>query len=100
MKELENLKPYTQHEIKADVKQEYKLVGKIRMRKGMKLFAHNFVDNTVEEVKIEKRVAVNEEGKPQTENRAQHRQNFVYIQALNYANARRKADKLQKKIKK
>lgn len=90
--------PATDLAIHAEARHEYKHIGKIRMKKGMKLWAYNIETDELEEVVVTKQVNVTTDGKPLTEQRATHKPNTVYIQSLNQKNARKKAEKLKKRF--
>lgn len=90
--------PATDLAIHAEARHEYKHIGKIRMKKGMRLYGYNIETDELEEVVVTKQVNVTTDGKPQTEMRANHQQNVVYIQSLNQKNARKKAEKLKKRF--
>ena len=96
MKELENTKPDTQQEIKAQAKQEFKYIGKIVLRKGCRLYGWNYVTDTLAEVILTKDLKITKFGKAEVKQKATHAADTLYIQAINLANARRKANNLKK----
>ena len=84
----------TDYEIVAPVKQEYKKVGTIILKRGMTLYSFNFETCMVEPVKIErKETMISFDGKPVKNARAIYDPKALYIQALNMKNAKRKVIK-------
>ena len=97
MKELFDLneKPRQAVTRKAEQKQEYKFHGSIKMNKGCKLYSFNTETLMLEEVKIERKVAVNAiDKKPVKQNRVNFNPKCLYLQAINIQNAKRKVLKL------
>ncbi|MFK5855239.1 MAG: hypothetical protein QM503_03845 [Bacteroidota bacterium] len=75
-------------------KQEYKRVGSIMLKKGLKLYQYNFVKEELKLVEINKFIKLDTTGKVVKQNKAQHDDNCIYVQALNDKNAARKIIKL------
>lgn len=94
----EQIKPKIQHEQKAEVKQEYKFLGSIRLKRGMKLYKLDLKTMEYSEVKIKEKVAINMEGKPVTTKEATYHNNCIYFQALNMKNAKKHAMKELEKL--
>ena len=88
--------PTPQTEIHAPVKkkQEYKRVGKIMLKKGLKLYQYNFVKEELKLVEVDKFIKLDTTGKVVKQNKAQYDDNCIYVQALNDKNAARKIIKL------
>lgn len=81
----------TTHEIVAPVKQEYKKIGTIILKTGMKLYTFTFDNLMIEEVKINrKESAIDIHGKQVKNAQAIYNPKALYIQALNMKNAQRK----------
>lgn len=97
----------TVQEIKAEQRQEYKLVGTINLPRGMKLYSYNIEKDTLDEVKrtaIEtadfesvvnhsKDISINK-------TKAMYDSKLVYIIAINQKNALRKLVKMFSSVKK
>ena len=83
-------------EIHAEIKkqQEYKLVGKLILRKGMRLYAATIETGEIEEINIHREVMVGFDGKPITKSRVNYDSRKYYFTAINRKNAIRKWNKL------
>jgi len=81
-------------------KKEYKLIGRITLKKGMKLFSYFPEERDIEEVKIQKKGEIGIGGKVLNNAKAEHKSGTLYIQALNKPNALRKLTNLLIKAKK
>ena len=74
----------TDYEIVAPVKQEYKKVGSINLKRGMTLYEFDFKTLVLKPVQIDRRQAmVDINGRPVKNARATYNPNALYIQALN-----------------
>lgn len=88
----------TDYEIVAPVKQEYKKVGSINLRRGMTLYEFDFKTLVLKPVQIDrKETMVDITGNPVKNARAIYNPNALYIQALNMKNAEKKVIKFLKK---
>ena len=88
----------TDYEIVAPVKQEYKKVGSINLKRGMTLYEFDFKTLVLKPVQIDRRQAmVDINGRPVKNARATYNPNALYIQALNMKNAEKKVIKFLKK---
>ena len=92
MKELELHDKIRQDiQIEAPWKQEYKLIGSIRMEKGVKLFALSTTSWELTEVITRDEVMMNMDGGIEKKRKAFHSAENIYIKAINRKNAERKA---------
>lgn len=90
----------TDYEIVAPVKQEYKKVGSINLRRGMTLYEFDFKTLVLKPVQIDrKETMVDITGNPVKNARATYNPNAFYIQALNMKNAEKKVMKFMIKYK-
>ena len=81
----------------APVKQEYKKVGSINLKRGMTLYEFDFKTLVLKPVQIDRRQAmVDINGRPVKNARATYNPNALYIQALNMKNAEKKVIKFLK----
>lgn len=71
-------------------KQEYKFIGSIQIRRGMKLFCYDSGKDQMKEVKISKQAAADLSGSIIENKQAQHDPKLIYFQSINERNARRK----------
>jgi hypothetical protein len=81
-------------EVQVKQQQEYKLIGKIRLRKGMKLYSFIPSSGELKEVETLNKASISLKGEPILERRASFDPKAYYIQAINFKNAQRKADKI------
>lgn len=96
MNELE-IKSKVEIHQEAEKKQEYKLVGSLRMKTGCKLFSYcTETDSGVREVNVQKNNTVSYIGGEVENSKAQFNPDLVYFQAINEKNALRKLDKYKK----
>jgi hypothetical protein len=81
-------------EVGVKQQQEYKHIGSLKLRRGMILYS--FIPDTGElkEVEVTRKVLVDTKGKPIKKINAPFNPKAYYIQAINWKNARRKADKI------
>lgn len=87
----------TDHEIVAPVKQEYKKIGSMILKRGMTLFAFDLKTGILEPVKIERKEAmIDINGNIVKNARAEYNPSAIYIQALNMKNAQKKLMKFFK----
>lgn len=84
--------------IKKKQQEEFKMVGKIRRRPGLKLFSFNMVTKEFQEVQQEKRVSIGFDGKPVYETRVSHDKDCIYGQSLNLENFKKKIAKFYPKL--
>lgn len=90
----------TDYEIVAPVKQEYKKVGSINLKRGMTLYEFDFKTLVLKPVQIDRRQAmVDINGRLVKNARATYNPNAFYIQALNMKNAEKKVMKFMIKYK-
>jgi len=83
---------------KAEQKQEYKFHGSVKLHKGCKLYSFNTETLMLEEVKIERKVALSvTDKKPVKQSRVNFNPKCLYLQAINIENAKRKVLKLIEK---
>lgn len=95
MKQLEGALPTKPEvEIQAEKKQEYKFIGSIVLNKGMKLYSLNTETFEIKEVEIKRDKLVDISKKDVTKSTAQHDPRLVYIKAINFKNAKKKAEKM------
>ena len=88
------LKTKEQKEVSAKQKQEYKYLGSMRMINGLKLWEYDTQTNVLKLAEIQKNNAVNFGTKKASGNsKVTHNPKAIYIQALNYKNAKRKIEK-------
>jgi hypothetical protein len=83
----------------APQKMEYKKIGSMILKTGMKLWAYNPSAGTVEEVHIDRKSAACDfNGNAIKNGKVLYDPMCIYIQALNRKNAERKARKMLEKI--
>jgi hypothetical protein len=80
--------------IEAPWKQEFKLIGSIRMEKGVKLFALSTTSWELTEVVTKDEVMLTLDGEIETKKKAFHSAEYIYIKAINRKNAERKAARI------
>lgn len=89
-----NLDPHKnikiEHKIEIKKKQEFKIIGSQRKRRGQKLFALNKEKLQVYEVEIQRKEAVDITSKRQTSHKAVINPNHPMLWAINRKNAIRK----------
>jgi len=100
MKELESPLTQSKHEqaIHAEVKQkqEYRFIGKCKIRSGCRLWAYDPDEETMKEVSIDRNTVVDfVTGLPQSNDKAQYNPKHTYFQAINEKNAWKKLKKLR-----
>jgi len=100
MKELETPLTQSRHEqaihAESKQKQEYRFIGKCKVRSGLKLWAYNPDENTMTEVSIDRNTVVDfTTGLPQSNDKAQYNPKLNYFQAINEKNAWKKLEKLR-----
>ncbi len=94
MKELENFgKLKTEVHQEANKKQEYKFIGDIILKTGCKLFAYDAERDTMKEIVVKKNKVASFAGESIENSKAQYNPKYVYFQAINEKNARKKLDK-------
>ena len=97
MKEFEgvfNPKPQILHE--AEQRREYKHIGQIRLRPGMKLFQFDTQTMELSETKVISQVNITLKNGPVRLRRANFDPKCIYIPALNKKNAMRKLEQMIK----
>ncbi|MDR0970541.1 MAG: hypothetical protein LBM67_08415 [Lentimicrobiaceae bacterium] len=87
------LKQKEKQEIKTPAKREYKLIGSVRNRPGLKYWAFNLISYVLKEVQMQHEIKVNHLKKPITTHKVQHEANTVYFFALNRKNAEKKIER-------
>ena len=92
MNELTNIARVEIH-AEAEKKQEYKLVGSLRMKTGCKLYSYDKNSETLMEVSVKHNNTASYTGEEVENSKAQFNPEFVYFQAINEKNAIRKLDK-------
>lgn len=86
-------------EIAIPQQKEYTYKGSIRLKKGLKLYAYNIEEMSVDEVPLKREiVSLDKNGVLEKRLKAMHNPKCVYIQALNLDNAKRKAKQIQSYI--
>lgn len=94
------------HEIKPDVeivakaKQEYKLLGRIRLKRGHSLFAFNTKTAHLKKVELKREVMIGMTGETIKRSKAFQEPDTIYITALNAKNALKKVIRQFQKFKK
>lgn len=84
----------TDYEVVAPVKQEYKKVGSINLKRGMTLYEFDFKTCELKPVEIDrKEMMIDINGNPVKNAKAKYNPNALYIQALNMKNAKKKVMK-------
>lgn len=84
----------TKHEIVAPVRQEYKKIGSINLKRGMTLYEFDKKTLLLKPVEIDrKETMVDINGKPVKNAQAKYNPDALYIQALNLKNAYKKVMK-------
>ena len=78
----------------ANKRQEYKLVGQIKLKPGMKLFQLNTETMEIIEVEIISKVHIGTDFQPIKEHRAHYNPKCIYVPAINKKNAERKILKM------
>jgi hypothetical protein len=73
---------------------EYKLIGKMRKIPGLTLYQLDTENNLITEAKISKYISVNLDKTLHTENKVHFNPKFLYVQALNLKNAKKKFVKI------
>ena len=94
MKELENLKA-SKVEIhqEQNKKQEYKFIGNVHIKTGCKLWSYDSEKDAMIEVKISTKGAISLSGEVVESPKAQYNPSYIYFQAINEKNARKKLKK-------
>lgn len=94
MKELENNNS-TKVEIhqEQNQKQEYKFIGRVHLIHGCKLWSYNPEKDEMKEVKAVGKASISLDGNVNTKREAQYNPKYIYFQAINEKNARRKLEK-------
>jgi len=94
MKDSLNIDPVLREidrpQIVRQVKHEYKLFGRMKYKKGLKLFSLNIETGDIKEVEIIRQVMIDTEGKERYKMRVNYDPKCLYRQALNMKNAERK----------
>jgi len=96
-----NNKPEKQIVKKAEVKQEYKMIGSMKYRPGLTLFEFNTVTGELSVAEIKKTVSVDfKTGKPKRKFEVEHKKDCWYLYAFNMDNAERKLKNIYKQFEK
>jgi hypothetical protein len=89
------IKPDKEIHIKKKQKQEFKMVGSILMKPGLKLWEFDFEKMEIKEADIKNSVSISYiDELPNEEKKVYHNAKAYYFQALNLKNAVKKANKL------
>lgn len=90
----------TKPEIQAETpyKQQYKFIGSIKMIPGLTLYSFNLETQEIIQVKVTKNVNVDFQKQKVVNDRVTYDPKLTYFQALNQANAEKKAIKIMKWI--
>jgi hypothetical protein len=87
-------KPETEiHQIQ-EQKQEFKLLGSIRLIPGLTMFEFNWEKMTIEKLEVKKDEFINFDGSNAHKRKAQVKINCLYFQALNFKNAVKHANRI------
>ena len=74
----------TKHEIVAPVRQEYRKIGRVVLRRGMMLYEFDVEERRLEAVKVDrKEAAVDMKGRAVRSGRAMYNPKAIYVEALN-----------------
>ncbi len=95
--QLHELKPDV--EVVAKVKQEYKLLGRIRLKRGHSLFAFNVNTAQLKRVELKREVMIGMKGEQIKRSKAFQEPDTIYITALNAKNAFKKVFQHFQKLK-
>lgn len=96
MKELE-IKPRADIHITAEQERQYKLVGHIILKAGLRLYEYNYKTGVLKETAIKREdSAVDIYGNTVKNGQATHNPDSIYFQALNAKNAEKKLKKILK----
>ena len=93
-----NQQPDPEAAIHAPINKPYKHMGKIILRRGMKLWRYNYITDEIEPVQTINHAIIASNGIMVKQHRAEHKEHCVYVQAINLKNAQRKIDKLKKRF--
>ena len=88
------IKSQTEIHGEAKQKQEFKFLGTIRLKPGLKLYSLNTKTIELKEVEVKKTKDVNFNGEEVKNDHALYNPDCIYFQALNQTNAERKASKV------
>jgi len=78
---------------KKDQKQEYKLIGSLLLKRGLKLWSYNQTTGELKPAEIVRKVMIGYNGKEKKSNKVQFSPDCLYLQALNRKNAIKKINK-------
>lgn len=97
MKELQDIKSHKM-EIHQEQNQkvENKFIGTVWIKNGCKLFFYNPENDEMKEQPLTKKGMVDFTGKEIEAKKAQHNPRYIYFQAINEKNARRKLERYKK----
>ncbi len=98
-KELDLINSPTQIEKQVEQQQEYKMIGSMRLRRGMRLYSFYPSTGELKETNITHRVSIDMKGEPLKESTVTFDPKAYYIQALNWKNAKKKSDKIMFQLK-
>ena len=85
---LKTLKHTEEIHAEAKQKQEYKFIGRCKLRNGMRLWAYNPEDKTMLEIQVYKKAVLNiSTMKEHSAAEAQYNPKFTYFQSSNETNA-------------
>lgn len=90
--------PPTQIETQAKQQQEYKMIGQMRLRRGLKLYAFYPQEGVIKEPDVTGEAGINLDGTVFKKLKTTFDHRAIYFQALNMKNAERKAQKMLKQI--
>jgi hypothetical protein len=94
MHQLETpLKLIPDTKIEAEAKQEYKFIGSMNLKRGMRLFSFNVKTLEIKEVILERKAVIDTKMQVHKSSRANYDHQCRYIQASNFDNAAWKAIK-------
>lgn len=97
MKELHNFKgDKVEIHQEQNQKVENKFIGTVWIKNGCKLFVYNPEDDTMKEQDLVKKGMVDFTGQVIEAKKAQHNPKYLYFQAINEKNARRKLARYKK----